>query len=639
MIMDSLIVMLANIYEKGMNGSRKDKTEFAKPPVDWVASEKYDGYRALFYYDENNNPVFVSRAGKPFHAPEIFLSSMPPAKLLKGRILDGELWAGRDNFDAMGIVRRKDPNPEDWLIIKYVTYDITNVDKPFNERIEDLKEIVRITGERWILKKKHMPYPFHNMKCPLLAAPQMVIKDHKQLDEYYKLIIEGGGEGVMLKHPTCKYEGGRSANLLKMKPAFDHEAVIIGYKPGNGKYSGLLGGFECSPLVNHGSYSSVDKSESHKFTLSGMDDEIRTNYEETHPIGTIITYECSGFTKKGVPRFGRYMRTRDDIVVKEHKIEGNKKLLRIIEIFEKLETNYKNNKDHFRARSYSKVIPGLKKLISDSSLTEDNFDKIPGLGSGLREKIRLIMETSTCPDYDKLLKNKDKIEIRDKFLNIHGVGPECAKKLVEAGFGTIEDLRSDEKISDHLNDVQMKGLFYYEDILKRIPYKEIVKHEKYLKKVLNKIDPSAELTIAGSYRRKKETSGDIDILLKAQNQSVYDKLIDQLVKKGYIQETLSRGPKKFMGMSNIDTKEFKKTNRRIDIMYTTPEEYPFAVLYFTGSKDFNVTMRNWLLEKGYTLNEYGVKYTDKRKKMKQTFLTEKDIFDHFEYEYVEPENR
>ena len=110
-------VMLAKNYEKGMKGSRKDNTEFAKPPEGWTASEKYDGYRALFYYNENGNPVFESRAGKPFIAPEIFLSAMPPAKLLKGRILDGELWAGGENFDALGAVRRKDPNPEDWLDI------------------------------------------------------------------------------------------------------------------------------------------------------------------------------------------------------------------------------------------------------------------------------------------------------------------------------------------------------------------------------------------------------------------------------------------------------------------------------------------------------------------------------------------
>ena len=68
-------VMLAKNYDKGMKGSRKDKTEFSKPPEGWVASEKYDGYRALFYYDENGNPVFESRAGKPFKAPEIFLSA------------------------------------------------------------------------------------------------------------------------------------------------------------------------------------------------------------------------------------------------------------------------------------------------------------------------------------------------------------------------------------------------------------------------------------------------------------------------------------------------------------------------------------------------------------------------------------
>ena len=47
--------------------------------------------------------------------------------------------------------------------------------------------------------------------------------------------------------------------------------------------------------------------------------------------------------------------------------------------------------------------------------------------------------------------------------------------------------------------------------------------------------------------------------------------------------------------------------RRIDIMYTKPQEYPFAILYFTGSMEFNVKMRGELLEKGLSLNEYGIK--------------------------------
>ena len=46
--------------------------------------------------------------------------------------------------------------------------------------------------------------------------------------------------------------------------------------------------------------------------------KIRNNYLKTHPKGTIITFECSGFTQKGVPRFGRYVRKRDDVIIKDH---------------------------------------------------------------------------------------------------------------------------------------------------------------------------------------------------------------------------------------------------------------------------------------------------------------------------------
>ena len=104
-----------------------------------------------------------------------------------------------------------------------------------------------------------------------------------------------------------------------------------------------------------------------------------------------------------------------------------------------------------------------------------------------------------------------------------------------------------------------------------------------MKNLLKDISPGSELTIAGSYRRKKKDSGDIDILLRAEDQSVYEKFIERLIKDKYICETLAHGQKKFMGLSNINPSKF--SNRRIDIMYTSPEEYPFAVLYFTGSAE------------------------------------------------------
>jgi len=635
--MSAMKVMLAKEYEKGMKGAKKDTTDFAKPPLSWYMSEKFDGYRATFHYNEDGKPVFLSRAGKPFNAPQWFLDTMPHIKLLKDKCLDGELWAGRENFQMMGTVRKKKPVPEDWVDIQYVVYDITNMDVGFVDRLKELRRIVRIVKEKWHIIKKNQDPPYRNIDCPLVFTEQKKITSMKQMEEYYKKIINAGAEGIMIKHPQCQYESGRSSNLLKYKPSFDREAMIVDYKPGKGKYTGKLGGFVCKPLINHDTYMTIDNDPNHEFTLSGMDDKIRENYKKTHEVGTIITYECSGFTDRGVPRFGRYMRKRTDVVLKE-SVDSSVKLDQIISIFEQIENNLRINKDHFRAKAYSKVLPSLKKLNKDSDLTEENFDKIKGLGKGLREKIRLVIETGTCPDYEYIQKNKDKIDLKDLFQQIHGIGPGCAEKLVNLGFKSVEDLHKCKDIQSHLNDVQMKGLAYYEETIKRIPYKEIELHEEYLKDKIKEIDPEAEITIAGSYRRKNPDSGDIDILLKAKNPSVYESFIEELSKSGYLRETLAHGPKKFMGISNIGS--FSGcTNRRIDIMYTKPEEYPFAVLYFTGSMEFNVKMRNQLLERGYTLNEYGVKFTDKTKKFTDKFKTEKDIFDYFGYQYVEPCNR
>ena len=88
-------------------------------------------------------------------------------------------------------------------------------------------------------------------------------------------------------------------------------------------------------------------------------------------------------------------------------------------------------------------------------------------------------------------------------------------------------------------------------------------------------------------------------------------------------------------------------NRRIDIMYTRPDEYPFAILYFTGSKEFNQKMRQHANEKGFTLNEHGIEeYSDDPTTICNPIdpndidlSTEKDIFDLLEYEYVDPTER
>ena len=634
--MSTMKVMLAKDYAKGMNGQKKDNTEFALPPLGWYMSEKFDGYRCVTYYNESGDIVFMSRASKEFNVSEWFKKAMPQNKLLKGLCLDGELWAGRENFQMMGAARKKVPVDEEWLNIKYYVYDITNSDKTFLERQKDLIKIVKFAKVAWEKNRKGLPHPYDKCSCPIVYTEQKKITSIERMDKYYQSVIDAGAEGIMIKHPLCLYENGRSSNMLKYKPSFDREALIVDYKEGKGKYKGKLGGFVCKPLINHDTYMTIDDDPNHEFTLSGMDDEIRGNYKQSHEVGTIITYQCSGFTDKGLPRFGRYMRKRTDVVLKEVDLDSSVNLKKIISIFKAIEKDHKVNKDFFRARAYTKTLLGLRDFTKDSELTEENLSKIDGLGKGLKEKIRLITETGTCPEYEKVLGNKVETGVKELFQGIHGVGPGCANKLIKAGFKSIEDLKKCETIGDHLNDVQQKGLKYYDDVQERIPFGEIQILEESFKDLLEKIDNRAELTIAGSYRRKKDTSGDVDILLKATKKDTYNKFIDSLKASGYLVEDLARGPKKYMGLGKSDKSEWL---RRIDIMYTKPEEYPFAVLYFTGSMEFNVKMRNELLDRGYTLNEYGVKFVDKEKKFTEKFKTEKDIFDFFGYQYVEPHNR
>ena len=135
--------------------------------------------------------------------------------------------------------------------------------------------------------------------------------------------------------------------------------------------------------------------------------------------------------------------------------------------------------------------------------------------------------------------------------------------------------------------------------------------------------------IVGSFRRKEETSGDIDVMLNMDIQE-FNKFIDSLIKEDYIKYTLARGDKKFLGICRMN-----KTSkyRRIDFIRNTPEEYPYMKLYFTGSANFNVAFRKHCLKLGLSLNEHS--FIPPVKGLK----TERDIFKYVGLEYVNPEDR
>jgi NAD-dependent DNA ligase len=197
-----------------------------------------------------------------------------------------------------------------------------------------------------------------------------------------------------------------------------------------------------------------------------------------------------------------------------------------------------------------------------------------------------------------------------------------------------------ERQDEVLNKVQKAGLKYYEDIMERIPRSEIDEYMGVFQKTFDSVSETGDrYEIVGSYRRGAAASGDIDVILTSTRPVFFDKWIDTLLSTGIIVEVLSRGKTKCLVITKMDA---KSKARRVDFLYTSPEEYPFAVLYFTGSKGFNAAMRGHALKLDWSLNEHGFsKVVDKKKEEKVllNIVDERGIFDVLKLEYKEPSER
>ncbi|XQJ24972.1 mitochondrial DNA polymerase beta-PAK, putative [Leishmania guyanensis] len=216
-----------------------------------------------------------------------------------------------------------------------------------------------------------------------------------------------------------------------------------------------------------------------------------------------------------------------------------------------------------------------------------------------------------------------------------------------------------DKSKFHLNDAQRLGLVYYEDMCHRIPHDEGRLHEAFMKLRMRKyLGKDYELVVCGSYRRQVESAGDIDVLITHKRSAaegssgdsssggrlllppseVLGAFLAGLKADKYIEATLAQGPTKFMGLCRLraventsaaaatgkgkaakakNTARPKFRARRLDVRYVDSDGFPAAMLYFTGSKNFNVIMRSEAIKKHCILNEYGLFRKPTRKQMQQ----------------------
>lgn len=282
----------------------------------------------------------------------------------------------------------------------------------------------------------------------------------------------------------------------------------------------------------------------------------------------------------------------------------------------------------FKAIAYSKVISHIKHIPVIKSI--EDLKDVKGIGKSIKTKLEEIFATGVLQEAE-VAKQNPTLQLSEALMNVYGIGVVKANELIKEGITSIQNLRERLKQDPSLlNTNQTIGLQFYEDFLERIPRAEMKKHETKLLNTLKEINPTLEGVIVGSYRRGEKSSGDIDVLIKSFDESVLASFIDLLVKKKYITHVLAHGSKKFMGVCQTSK---KGKFRRLDILLTPPEEYPFALLYFTGSDKFNVAMRKHALTKGVSLNEHG--FTPKGPLMN----SEEDIFKFLDYPYVLPKDR
>ena len=291
----------------------------------------------------------------------------------------------------------------------------------------------------------------------------------------------------------------------------------------------------------------------------------------------------------------------------------------------------------FRIRAYrnaARTLNQLSRPVADLVAAEEDLSDLPDIGDDLAGKIATIVDTGTLPLRDELA--QDTPPAVADLLRIPGLGPKRVRRLRD-DLGV--DSRADLKRAAEAGEVQaldgfgetmeqniLDGLAQMSDearwLLARVEPVVASLHDH-----VSAHDAVERVDAAGSYRRRKETVGDLDVLALADDGPA---VTAHLAAYEDVAETLSQG----------DTRASVRlrSGLQVDLRVVPPESYGAALLYFTGSKAHNVKLRDWAIEKELKLNEYGVFRTDEDEE-RVAGETEEDVYALFDLPYIVPELR
>ena len=300
--------------------------------------------------------------------------------------------------------------------------------------------------------------------------------------------------------------------------------------------------------------------------------------------------------------------------------------------------SYLGATERFRAIAYENAAKMLFNMSEDISLYKDvkTLDELGGIGESIATKIIEYIHTGKIKVYEQL-KKKVPFELLE-LMNITGFGPATLRTLhKQLHINTKEDL-IDALQHNRLSKLKgfgpkkisnmMQALKLEKENKKRLALADAEKIGNKLLALVKTFPGVQHAELAGSLRRRKETIGDIDLIITA-NEKDRKKIIGKFTSMPGIEKIIAAGRTK----ASIVLKEQQV---QVDVRIVSNHEFGAAMLYFTGSKEHNIKLRSIAKERGFKINEYGI-FNEQDEWLAGE--TEEEMYRFLGMNYIPPEKR
>ena len=289
----------------------------------------------------------------------------------------------------------------------------------------------------------------------------------------------------------------------------------------------------------------------------------------------------------------------------------------------------------FKPNAYRKaaqVVEDLDRDIADFK-DEKELRELPGIGEATAAKLREFVQTGTMSFLEQLMREQGGLS--PELMEVEDLGPKRARQFqAKLGIATVAELvaaaeagklRDLPRMSEVLEKKILENAKRVKERSKRFPREDVVNDAEMLVNTIRAVPGVDRAEVAGSFRRHKATIGDLDVLVVT---SDAEKVSAAVAALPIVEKVVAHGGTKLS--FNL------QSGLRVDVRFVSASQWGSALLYFTGDKEHNITLRKIAIGKGWKLNEYALADANGQVVASKE---EKDIYEALGVPYHEPRER